>query len=57
MCLTTEMLAVFLNILPVGMVTSEEGRITVHADAGDTIWIAEGDIWCTDSAAHLALAE
>ena len=48
MCLTTEMLAAFLNLLPAGIVTSEADRITVHAEAGDTVWTASGDLWCVD---------
>lgn len=49
MCLTTEMLAIFLNLLPAALVTAEEGRITIHAEAGEAVWIANGDIWCTEA--------
>lgn len=49
MCLTTEMLALFLSILPPGIVTAEADRITVHAEAGDAVWVAKGDVWCTDT--------
>jgi len=31
------------------MVTTEADRITVHADAGDAVWVAKGNLWCTEA--------
>ena len=56
MCLTTEMLAIFLNILSAGMVTTEADRITVHAEAGDAVWIASGNLWCVDGPDRAAMS-
>ena len=51
MCLTTEALVLFLNIIGAGMVsTPEPGRIIVHAEAADVHWVARDDSddrWCT----------
>jgi hypothetical protein len=55
MCLTTEMLAAFLNLLPAGIVTTEPDRVTIHAEKGDAIWIAKGDVWCVDGPDDVAL--
>lgn len=46
MCLTVEALVVFLNLLPPDIVTTGADMITVHAQTGDTVWEADGDIWC-----------
>ncbi|MAC82306.1 MAG: hypothetical protein CML66_30125 [Rhodobacteraceae bacterium] len=50
MCLTTEALVLFLNILGAGIVTTEPGRIIVHAETADVHWVARentADRWCT----------
>lgn len=47
MCLTTEMLAVFLNILGAAELTTEPDRIAIHAEEGPAVWVAQGDTWCT----------
>ncbi|MCK0149586.1 hypothetical protein MWU54_06105 [Marivita sp. S6314] len=47
MCLTAEAFALFLNMLAVPELTSEPGRIIIHAQARDTHWIAVEDTWCT----------
>jgi hypothetical protein len=49
MCLTPELLAVFLNILGPEIVSTEPGIVTVHAEVGDARWVAEADDWCTDA--------
>lgn len=48
MCLSTELLAMFLTLLGPEIVTREPGRITVHATEGDRVWLADGAQWCTD---------
>ena len=57
MCLTSEMFATFLNILSPQLITNEPGKITVHADVGDKIWVAVDDFWCTDEPTLMAAAE
>ena len=47
MCLTTEALALFLNLLATDIVTTEPDRIVVHATEGDVHWLAVEDRWCT----------
>ena len=47
MCLTTEALLIFLNLLPPEIIEAAGDRITIHAEAGDAVWIAQGDKWCT----------
>jgi hypothetical protein len=49
MCLTAEMLALFLNLLAPERVTTQAGRITVHATQADVVWVREGEHWCTDA--------
>lgn len=49
MCLTAEMLALFLNLLDPTRISTEAGQITVHATEGDVIWIRQGAQWCTDA--------
>jgi hypothetical protein len=48
MCLTTEVLAVFLNLIMAssGMTMSED-RIIVHATSRDAHWVLSNDEWCT----------
>lgn len=50
MCLTTEALVLFLNIIGAHMVSTEPGRIVVHATEADVHWVASADRedrWCT----------
>lgn len=47
MCLTAEMLAIFLNLLNPQMVTTSAGIITVSAATQETVWVQQGDRWCT----------
>ncbi|MDK3019905.1 hypothetical protein [Pseudodonghicola flavimaris] len=48
MCLTAEALALFLNLLNPEMISSEAGRITVHATEADAVWVLTAeDEWCT----------
>ncbi len=48
MCLSTAALTLFLALLPPEKVTEAEGRVTVHADAGDVVWERAGIGWCND---------
>ena len=48
MCLTTAMLAAFLNMIAFPQITVEPGRIIVHATEWDAHWVeGTGDEWCT----------
>ncbi len=48
MCLTAEALALFLNLLAPDIITSDIGRITVHATEADAVWVlTDADEWCT----------
>lgn len=47
MCLTAEAFALFLNMISVPEITTEPGRIILHAQARDAHWIAVEDHWCT----------
>ena len=48
MCLTAEALALFLNLLNPELISSEAGRITVHATERDAVWVlTHEDEWCT----------
>ncbi|WP_299784768.1 hypothetical protein [uncultured Marivita sp.] len=47
MCLTVEAFALFLNMIAVPEITSEPGRIVVHATTRDAHWVAVEDEWCT----------
>lgn len=47
MCLTAEAFALFLNLIMVPEITSEPGRIIVHAATRDAHWVAVDDKWCT----------
>lgn len=47
MCLTIEAFALFLNMIAVPEITSEPGRIIVHATTRDAHWVAVEDEWCT----------
>ena len=46
MCISAEALALFLNLI-VAPVTSEPGRIIVHATENDAPWVQVEDRWCT----------
>lgn len=49
MCLTTAALAAFLNMISGAPITTEPGRIIIHASARDAHWVAatSEDRWCT----------
>ena len=47
MTLSKPALRYFLSLLPPERVTQEPDRVTVHADAGDAIWFARGNLWVT----------
>ncbi|WP_407495298.1 hypothetical protein [Pseudooceanicola sp. MF1-13] len=49
MCLTTEALLIFLNLLPREIVEMGTDRIIVRAETRDAIWIAKDDKWCTSA--------
>ncbi|WP_109464946.1 hypothetical protein [Albibacillus kandeliae] len=49
MCLSAEMLALFLNLLNPDIIQTESGRITVHATVRDAVWEERGDRWCTSA--------
>ncbi|SFK04258.1 hypothetical protein [Celeribacter neptunius] len=46
MCISAEALALFLNLI-LAPVTSEPGRIIVHAEEMDAHWVQLEDRWCT----------
>jgi hypothetical protein len=45
MTLSKSALSYFLSLLPPDRITREKSRITVHADVGDAIWHARGNLW------------
>lgn len=48
MCITAEALALFLNLLSPDIITTEAGRITVHATEAEAVWVLTADDeWCT----------
>lgn len=47
MCLTTQALVLFLNMLDPSLITAAPDRITVHAVERDAIWTRVQDHWCT----------
>lgn len=49
MCLTTEALVLFLNLLAPEMIRQEPGRLIVMATTRDAHWVARdgADRWCT----------
>ena len=49
MCLTAEALALFLNLLDPQIITTESGRITVHASERNAVWELSGEKWCTNA--------
>lgn len=46
MCMSAEALALFLNLIAAN-ITTEPGRIIVHATERDAHWVMVGDGWCT----------
>ncbi|SEJ51446.1 hypothetical protein SAMN05421762_1216 [Pseudooceanicola nitratireducens] len=49
MCLTTQALMLFMNLLPPEIVELGDDRIIVRAETRDAIWVAKGDEWCTNA--------
>jgi len=47
MCLTTEALALFLNLIAFDLVASAPDRIIVRAETRDAHWVAHDGEWCT----------
>jgi hypothetical protein len=47
MCLTTEAIVLFLNLLPIELVSMEPGRIVIDATERPAHWVEVGDKWCT----------
>lgn len=47
MCLTAEALALFLNLLSPDVITTEAGRIVIHATDRRAVWVQSQDRWCT----------
>lgn len=57
MCMTLEALVLFLNLLPDQIIETAPDAITIHATAQDTVWLAAGDVWCTDGPSAPVLAQ
>ncbi|WP_168797740.1 hypothetical protein [Aliishimia ponticola] len=49
MCLSAEAFALFLSLLPMDIITTTPGEITIHATVKDAHWLQVGDRWCTDA--------
>jgi len=49
MCLSLPALAAFLNLLPPQIIETTPDHIIVHAEARDAVWVAQGDLWCTEA--------
>ena len=47
MCLTTEALALFLNLIAFDMVSLSPDRIVIKAETRDAHWVAHNGEWCT----------
>ena len=47
MCLSTDALILFLNLIGLDMTTAGPNAITVHATSGDVHWYHVVDEWCT----------
>lgn len=47
MTLSKPALNYFLSLLPAERITRERMRVTVHADVGDAVWYARGNLWIT----------
>lgn len=48
MCLTLDALVAFMALLPMEIIETDPGRITIHAEANTAVWVAEGNLWCVD---------
>jgi hypothetical protein len=49
MCLTTEAIALFLNLLDPEVISMEAGQITIHATERDAVWVQVEEKWCTEA--------
>ncbi|MGH1355664.1 MAG: hypothetical protein ACRBBS_11365 [Thalassovita sp.] len=49
MCLTTEAIALFLNLLDPEVISMEAGQITIHASERDAVWVQIEEKWCTQA--------
>ncbi|EBA06610.1 hypothetical protein [Sagittula stellata] len=47
MCLTTEALVLFLNLLPFDKVTTAPDRVVIEAETRSAHWVDVGGRWCT----------
>lgn len=47
MCLSTAALSLFLNLLNLENITTEPGRVIIHASDREAHWVNDGDRWCT----------
>jgi hypothetical protein len=49
MCLTTEAIALFLNLLDPEVISMQAGQITIHATERDAVWTQVEEKWCTQA--------
>ena len=49
MCLTTEALLLFINLLSPQIVELHDDKVVIHAEARDAVWEARADKWCTEA--------
>ncbi|SDI19974.1 hypothetical protein [Aliiruegeria lutimaris] len=49
MCLTTEALLLFINLLSPQIVEIADDRVIIHAETRDAVWEARADQWCTQA--------
>jgi hypothetical protein len=49
MCLTTEAIALFLNLLDPEVISMEAGQITIHATERDAVWGQVEEKWRTEA--------
>ncbi|NDR55808.1 hypothetical protein [Aliiruegeria sabulilitoris] len=47
MCLTTEALLLFINLLSPQIIEASDQKIVIHAQTRDAVWEARADQWCT----------
>lgn len=47
MCLTTEALALFVNLISLDLIDTMPDRIVIRAETRDVHWVAVGEQWCT----------
>ena len=58
MCITSQALVVFLNLISQDMIEITSDTIIVHAETQDTVWYAAaGDRWCVERPVTFAKAE